>query len=77
MATPVPPYTELTPALHVLTANAAFQVVVEGPTKGSDSAINNGGMRPGLVGSSPTTADIEMTEGEMEQEDELAAIEER
>ncbi len=53
------------------------QVVVEGQKKGSDSAINNGGKRPGLVGASPTEADIELTPGEREQEDEEAAIEER
>ena len=45
--------------------------------KGSDSAINNGGKRPGLVGASPTDADIEMTAGELAAEDEQAAIEER
>ena len=45
--------------------------------KGSDSAINNGGMRPGLVGASPTATDIEMTAGELAAEDEEAAIEER
>ena len=45
--------------------------------KGSDSAINNGGKRPGLVGASPTPEDIEMTERELEAEDEEAAIEER
>lgn len=52
-------------------------LLAEEAKKGSDSAINNGGKRPGLVGASPTDTDIEMTEGEREAEDELAAIEER
>ena len=51
--------------------------VAEEQKKGSDSAINNGGKRPGLVGASPTPEDIEMTERELEAEDEEAAIEER
>ncbi len=52
-------------------------MVAEEQKKGSDSAINNGGKRPGLVGASPTPEDIEMTERELEAEDEEAAIEER
>lgn len=54
-----------------------LQVAMQEEKKGSDSAINNGGKRPGLVGASPTDADIEMTAGELAAEDEQAAIEER
>ena len=54
-----------------------LQVAMQEEKKGSDSAINNGGKRPGLVAATPTDADIEMTAGELAAEDEQAAIEER
>lgn len=44
-------------------------------TKGSDSAQNNGGKRPGPAES--VDEDLEMTPGEKEAEDDLDAIEER
>jgi hypothetical protein len=46
-------------------------------TKGSDSAQNNGGFRPGPVSTPSLHGDLELTDGEREKEDDQIAIEER